>query len=335
MTAAVAATRTPKLVQVDSIEGTALCNPERDDDHFSYPFPALLMSVQLTRFGIFLPVRTTINDAGRFPASQAPKSHHLSAVAPPVPLTVRDAMLLGELFRRYHWRGDPCVPISLGEVARALGYESAGGHQRRLARASLDRLVSTTLRWEEVAKDGTRLVLTWHLVDETRMVGKGGRYAETGFVKLSQTSTELVEEGMLHYLNSDLCRQLVAVDEVAARLWMFLECESYTRPWHYSLFRSPPGRQRKTAASVIISEICGLSSSGERKRAAHRLRRAIDAIHTTDPGRYKLSLNHHSTDPGMYRLDVTKYARTPSANACNLANPHGTRNDAQGTDADA
>lgn len=298
---------------LDDIDQTALFNVDRDDDHFSYYWDCLLLDVHLMRSGIFCPSRAQQPEVAGFHSPQRPNTVGLFAHQTQGPLVVRDAMLFGEILTRY-WRGWPDdlrVALSLNDAARAMGYRDTGGEQRRAARASLGRLVATTLRWAEFGEDGRYQALDWHLLDEVRTIGSSNQYTWAGQVRLSRISARLAEDGMLQYLHSDICRELVVADEVATRLWMFLECERlpHGEPWRYSIFRAKPGAQPRPKTAPVISEICGFAPHCDRRKVVHRLKSALEIIKAVDVGRYRLDI-HHSPDPGMYRLDVRRWRRS-------------------------
>ncbi len=221
-------------------------------------------------------------------------------------------MLFGEILRRHYWGGseDRLVQFSSSQAAEAMGYAGRiGGQQRRLARESLSRLVQSTLKWAEIDADGVVRELYWHLVDEVLIHYESESGIGTAGVLLSKITAELLENGYLHYLNTDVCRRLVAQDEVAARLWMMLECERLDeRPFHYAVFRATRGCQPESRSALFIAEITGLHLWRNRRRVAQRLKHAIKIIMAIDEGRYQLSLSH-GREPGMYVLAVQRHPR--------------------------
>ncbi len=241
-----------------------------------------------------------------------PGAGQLTTVQPSGRLQVRDLVLLGEILRR-HNEGisayDGRVFISLSQAALAMGYRGpVGGEQRRLARASLKRLVDSTLVWRELGKDEVIRELRWHLLDAMSTYYSASDGSGSARVSLSRVTQELVEDGYLHYLKADVCRRLVQIDEVAARLWMMLECERLRRPFHYQVFRAPVGGTPTPSKALFISEVTGLDAWRSRRSVARRLREAVRVIAEVDPRRYEMSLRR-GREVGMYVLDVQSFHR--------------------------
>lgn len=324
-----------KVVEAPNISATMLCrhrDSEEYDTQISYPRSALLVCVQVMRSAAFVASRAASRgpsdglDCGQLPASRC-----LSLVQPAGPLVVRDAMLCGEIQGRFNDADQPedrWVRLSLNAAAQAMGYRGSGGNQRRSARQALERLAATTLHWREAHEDSI-LSLTWRPLEAVHMSGDG---LDEGYVRLSQTSADLVSDGYLHYLNPGLCRALVAADEIAARLWMMLECERLAeKPHFYSVFRSPAGEARKHSDAIFISEVTGLDRRANRRDVAHRLGEALVVIERLDAGRYELSLRHGAA-AGMYTLQVRRHRRErPRRNAARAGRPDTTEGVAQAT----
>jgi hypothetical protein len=240
---------------------------------------------------------------------------------------VRDLVLMGELLRRHNEGISACdgrVFISLGQAALAMGYRGpVGGEQRRLARASLNRLVDSTLVWRELGRDDVIRELRWHLLEAMTTDYGASDGAGSARVALSRVTQELVEDGYLHYLKADVCRRLVQVDEVAARLWMMLECERLRRPFHYYVFRAPIGATPTPSRALFISEVTGLDAWQNRRSVARRLREAMRVIAEVDPRRYEMSLRR-GREVGMYVLDVQSFHRPRPEAAAREAAGSGT-----------
>ena len=303
-----------RMVREDSIVETMLFRDRDDgspaDGRISYPQSALLVDCHLMRSTAFAPSRQKVSALDEFVCRQVPASRGLCLLQPNGPLTVRDALLYGEITRLYRHsceREDRIVSMSLAKAAVAMGYCSRGGQQRRLARQSLERLTATTLCWKEAREDHTVHELYWHLLDSVSMCRDRDDRGGT-FLELSRISAELVDSGYLHYLNSDLCRRLVVADEIAARLWMALECERLRQPFHYRVFRTPLGAEPQPSDAMIISELIGLDCWRNRRVAVHRLRGALKVIASIDTGRYEFEL-YLSKAAGMYTLRVRRHQR--------------------------
>lgn len=302
-------------LRLSSIEGTKLCRHREDEDDaepIRMPQRALLTDVHLMRSSAFAPSRLAVEYPDEFVCPQMPAPRGLFLQQPAGPLRVRDAMLFGEILRRFYWDGseDRSICLSLSQAAVAMGYAGRiGGQQRRLARESLRRLVQTTLKWAEIAADGVVRELFWHLFDQVLIHYEPESSVGSAGVLLSRITVELVENGYLHYLNSDVCRRLVAKDEVAARLWMMLECERLGEwPFHYHVFRAPLGCSSQPKGALFIAEVTGLHLWQNRRRVAQRLKQAIEAIMAIDEGRYQMTLKH-GRERGMYVLEVRRHAR--------------------------
>jgi len=305
-------------VPVADIYGTQLCSCACRDRDFTYPPSALLLDLHLMRSAAFLPSRLcTAEPRNAFICRQLPASRCLSLYQPAGPLVVRDALLLGEISRRYHHRegrigGESILYFSLADAIAAMGYRTAGGYQRQLARDSLRRLVATTLRWNERTDEGRIRELNWHLLEDSSAAWEQDGYGRAT-VTISEVTVQLIEDGFLGYLDGARCRRLVIADETAARLWLTLECERLgPKPFYYRIFRPAPNTAPQESNELFISEIVGLDRWRNRRRVAHRLKKAIEVIETIDGGRYELRLEH-GRDPATYNLRVRRSRRAKGA----------------------
>jgi hypothetical protein len=205
-------------------------------------------------------------------------------------LTPRDALLLGALGQRFRWSGDwedRVVRISLNHCARAMGYTTTGGKQRRQAAESIHRLTAATLTWRGADVDESdkpvTYVFDWHVLDANYigLSGTGGGVA----VILSATTVSLLAEGMLQFLTAKTARALVKADEFAARLWFFLESERMKKDgFDYRLLRPSepvPGR-------FYIADVVGIGWQNHRNIKT-RIAKAVKAIEAHDD-RYELRL---------------------------------------------
>ena len=302
-------------VRLESIEDTKLCRHREDEDdaeRIRMPQRALLTDAHLLRSSAFAPSRLSIECPDEFVCPQLPAPQGLFLYQPAGALRVRDAMLFGEILRRFYSDGseDRFTCLSLSQAAVAMGYAGRiGGQQRRLVRESLSRLVESTLKWAEIDADGVVRELYWHLVDQVLIHYEPERSVGSAGVLLSQITAELVEKGYLQYLNADACRRLVARDDLAARLWMMLECERLGDvPFHYHVFRAPLGGAAESSNALFIAEVTGLHLWCNRRRVAQRLKLAIKTIMAIDEGRYQMTLSH-GRQPGMYVMAVRRHPR--------------------------
>lgn len=201
-------------------------------------------------------------------------------------LTTSDQYLFAYLTTRFLRAGCPedrRVPFSLGDASTALGYDALGGKQRRLVRQSLARLGSVVLESAVRHPDGHETVIGWRLVDSYLITTRGGG---RGWVAISEAVGGLLREGSVTYLNAPTWRAIRDDDEVAGRLWSFLESERIGHGWHYSLLTTPGG----TPASVpSIAEVLQLDWAAG-KEVAKRVRRACAVLAKHDP-RYRLQVS--------------------------------------------
>lgn len=217
------------------------------------------------------------------------------------PLTAADQRLFAELTTRWLDLGRPQngrVPLSLKEGARVLGHANAGGSARDLVRASLQRLRRCSLHSRVRHGDGHESDWEWGLLSSFGTTTRdGGR----GVAVISDEVRNLLTGESITYLDSRTWDATAQDDDVAARLWVFLETEQFgDRTWRYQLFDDEP-----TRSLPPIAELLRLSHWAERKTVAHRVRRACRAIEQNDP-RYTLCVV--SVDRGHWRLDVSKSA---------------------------
>jgi hypothetical protein len=230
-----------------------------------------------------------------------------NVLEPKGPLTVQDAQLLAHLIKRYAEEGFPPdrrVRMSLSEAARASGYSTAGGRQRELVRRAFMRMRATTYQNVVRLPDGTVKSLTWGLIDWAATYEPS---EETGraLVTLSEPLVNLIQAGSLVYLQEDLFAELVRRDEYAARLWVFLESESYPSPrdYPYLLFSAPEGEPERERDTPAIADLLRIDWAS-RKKIAARMRKASQVIGETDP-RYSLSVET-AKGKGMWKLKVRK-----------------------------
>ena len=216
-------------------------------------------------------------------------------------LTTADQQLFAHLttmFVRGGCPDDRRVPFSLGDAAIALGYEDLGGKQRNLVRLSLARLGSVMLESAVRHPDGHETVLGWGLIDSYLISTNG---PGKGWVTMSEAVSLLLREGSVTFLHAPTWSTITHEDEVAGRLWSFLESETIGAGWRYPLFVSKATTESRSMPS--ISEVVQLNWSS-RKRVAHRLREACTVIETHDR-RYRLTVATGKTD-GSWILTCTR-----------------------------
>lgn len=224
-------------------------------------------------------------------------------------LTTSDQRLFAHLTTAFVTSGCPesrQVPFSLGDAAILLGHDTLGGRQRLLVRSSLARLRSVTFESALRHPDGNHTVLGWGLIDTYLVTTKGGG---KGWVKLSEPVTRLLREGSVTFLHAPTWRAICAEDEVAGRLWSFLESETIGSGWRYSLFASEAqGKQRSIPA---VADILQLPWS-VRRRVVARVREACAAIEAHDR-RYRLTVDHGRAEGSWFlSCSRTQGKRTPA-----------------------
>jgi len=228
-------------------------------------------------------------------------------------LTTTDQRLFAHLTTSYIRTGCPSsrqVSFSLGDAASAVGHEMLGGKQRSLVRASLARLRGVTFESALRHADGNETVLGWGLIDSYLVTSSGGG---KGWVKLSEAVASLLKEGSVTFLHAPTWEAICAEDEVAGRLWSFLESENLGHGWRYSLF-APEGLVARPAPSMpSIAQVLQLSWSSRRRRVAQRVREACSVIEEHDK-RYRLSVTN-GKDEGSWVLICS---RTRTARPLNI-----------------
>lgn len=202
------------------------------------------------------------------------------------PLTATDQRLFAHLTTAYIRLGCPTdrhVPFSLTEAASILGHDPSGGKQRSLVRTSLARLRSATFESALRHPDGQETLLGWGLIDHYLVTTSGNG---KGRVQLSEPVAKLLDEGNVTFLHGPTWTAICSADEVAGRLWSFLESESIGNGWRFPVFGSNDGQRGRTVPP--IAELLQLSWSSK-KKVAHRLRAACAVIEEYDR-RYRLNV---------------------------------------------
>ena len=232
------------------------------------------------------------------------------------PLTVPDMRLLAHAIKRYAERGCPedrCAPFTLNEASRWSGHRGKGGRQIRLVRDALLRMRATAIESQVRHADGHTDALVWGLIDRGWTTDAVDR--EGGYVTLSEELARLVREGSLTYLHAPTLDALAGRDEVAARLWVYLEAETIDPDGHWSrlLYSAPerePERERDTPA---IADLLRLSGWERRSNVKARVDRAMRVVSTVDPRyRYTLARGGGRRERGMWTLAVARDRGRPS-----------------------
>jgi hypothetical protein len=207
-------------------------------------------------------------------------------------------MLLANLMTRYKWAGcpkDQLVRVGPAEAARWAGYAGQGGNARKLVAQALLRLTAPKLRSTvRVPRDGDREV-TWGLLD----------HADLPNIKLSRVVAKLVRLGSVTRLHEPTYRSILERDELAARLWTYLEAEQLRtgRAWLYSLFAAVEAEPYPKRYMPALSDLLRLEPR-RRRDLAERLRSAAKVIVEEDH-RYTLTIVR-SPRRGMWRLEAKR-----------------------------
>ena len=228
--------------------------------------------------------------------------HPFRVLEPNGPLTVRDALGLSHLIRRWADSGYPesrRVLASENEAVGWFGYSTTGGRQRGLLRESLGRLRATTFQSSSRVQAGRSDTLIWGLLDYARTprTGPEGRVSVT----LSEPLSYLVRAGGMTYLDGPTFAALVAEDELAARLWVFLESEQLPR--RYRLYSAPEGEPEAERDTPAIASLLRLSGWTERRGVARRVRQAAQVLERVD-SRYRLAVEPAPRQRGMWTLNA-------------------------------
>ena len=223
-------------------------------------------------------------------------------------LTPRDQRLLTEFCTAYVRDGCPehrRVPFALAGAARLLGYSGTGQHTRHLVKESVRRLVAlrmeSTVRYTPEGRSTESVVLGWGFLSAYRIANRGE--LRGGSVTLTDEFARLLRAGSVTFLHQPTYDALLGDDDLAARLWTFLESE--TLPRSYSLFAAPPGETSPARNLAAIYDLLRATDSN-RARFAARIARAAQAIERHD-GRYRV---HVAKSPasGMWRLQASRRA---------------------------
>ena len=209
------------------------------------------------------------------------------------PLTTSDQRLFAHFTPKYLRDGCPSdrhVSFSLGEASQSLGHGDLGGKQRSLIRASLSRLQSITVESALRHPDGHETVLGWRLMDNFLITTRGGG---KGWIVLNEAVAHLLRQGSVTFLHAPTWDALRSEDEVAGRLWSFLESENLGNGWRYSLFPPDDPAKGVTPSMPCIAQLLQLNWSSRQRRVAQRVREACSVIERHDR-RYRLTLTKGS-----------------------------------------
>lgn len=192
-------------------------------------------------------------------------------------------------------------------MAGILGYVSVGGSTRKQVVDSLTRLRSVTLHSAARFPGGSDNVLIWGLVDRARIrqprTGPG-----RGWAMLSEEVAHLLRQGSVTYLHGPTWDAIAAQDEIAARLWSFLEAEQLAGGFRYQLFAAPLDGIVEERNMPAITELLRVNWV-VRRNAAARVKRACAVIARID-SRYRLAVVP-GKGKGMWRLEARRVSTPP------------------------
>jgi hypothetical protein len=228
------------------------------------------------------------------------------------PLTVADQRWFAELTTRWVRAGCPAdlrIPFSLRDAAEVLGYSSGGGRQLELVRTSLLRLRSATFESVIRHPDGRQETTIWGLLERARITQPRTGPAR-GWVEFNRQVAELLQEGSVTYLHAPTWDRLRDRDELAARLWVFLEAEDMpTLGRRYNVFSALPGEAPKPRSVPAVAELMGLKERAIRRKTVDRIRHATRAVEDLDR-RYVAEVVR-GAQAGMWRLEVRRRQLIP------------------------
>jgi hypothetical protein len=253
----------------------------------------LVLPAKYLRHGAFVQ-RASSSDGITWAVSPRPGPEALLVTVPGTYLTTRDALLLGEFGRRYllGMSKSRVLSFSLAEAATAMGLEGHGGAQNRKAAAAVRRLTLATVSWAGPYTDANGEVFDstfdYHLLDASGTWVSDR--AAAGQVRLSEETVALLEDGLLAYLATPVCRALVRTNDHAAKLWMFLESERLRGWFSYHIMRPVVDGRPMASGQVYIAEVLGIEQWTNPRDIRNRIVRAVDDIEAADPGRYQFNL---------------------------------------------
>lgn len=212
-------------------------------------------------------------------------------------LTPADQRWFAALTTSWVRRGSPAslrVPFSTGDALEVFG--SAGA-----VRDSLLRLRATTV-------DGPAI---WGLVERASTAEARDRPGD-GWVELSRHVAELLQDGRVTYLHAPTWDRMREQDEVASRLWVFLETQEMpTLGRRYEVFSAPADTLQRRRRLPAVADLVGVGQSVLRRHTVDRIQQALRTLVDLDPS--YLAQIVKTARPGMWRLEVRRrrFLRSP------------------------
>ena len=237
------------------------------------------------------------------------------------PLTMHDALLASYIQRRFVNAGCPpdnVVPLSLGEAALFCAHRSKGGRQREQAKQALERLHATEVRCAIRVSGGGVHVCTWRILASPGTVEEGeGMKVQLGAQLADQLRND-VGAGTYVFLDRQRFHDLLANNELAARLWMLFESESYSKPRRYQLYSNSPGKPERMRQLPAIADLLRQSHHKRRSNVRDRIARAAHMVEKVDP-RYRLEVASQQRKGqarvSMWNLHIERSKAAPAPDA--------------------
>jgi hypothetical protein len=191
--------------------------------------------------------------------------------------------------------------------------ESQWGVNHELVKSSLRRLKGVSIETQAIRNDprsevGISLTAGFGLIDSWKVVSRG-RVGGVE-VEINGVIAALLRRGSLTLLDKTIFFALAGEDQIAARLWIFLETQS-SHSWKYGLFAASPFEAREVAP---LADLLGLKNA-RRGRVVKRIREAAEVVARNDPG-YALEVVP-SPERGMFTLHVRRLKQSRHAAATN------------------
>ncbi len=202
-------------------------------------------------------------------------------------------VLLQSAFDR--WGRNNKIRFTLAQAEKQWGihHETLKASLRRLKGISIE---TRALRNDPRNEMGLEISAGFGLINSWRVVSRGAIGGVE--VEINAVMAALLRRGSLTLLDESTFFALAKVDEIAARLWIFLETQS--RSWKYGLFASDPTEAREVAP---LADLLGLKNA-RRGRVVKRIRVAAAVVARNDP-RYSLEVVP-SPERDMFTLHVNR-----------------------------
>jgi hypothetical protein len=226
-------------------------------------------------------------------------------------LTAGDQRWFAELTTRWVRGGCPAdlrISFSHRDALEFLGDSVRDASPLELLRASLLRLRSWTVESpKRRPHDGEEATL-WGLLERASLGGTGSGPVQ-GWAEFNRQVAEVLQEPSVTYLHAPTWDRLRERDELASRLWVFLETQEMpTLGRRYDLFAASSDGVSRRRSLPAVAELTELKESVLRRQTVDRIRQAAKALVELDH-RYVTQVVKAGA-PGMWRLEVRRRAGT-------------------------